>query len=153
MRNVLAGGFDVPFLDAKAKELLAEARENFKRYDLDSTILIEVGSNTVLLFPWSSDIAHDAFVLLMQKNDIDAVNEGVYILINCTKEKMLNVMASINDSHILPTDLLDGVQNLNREKWDWALPDRLLRKSFSSLRLDLEGALGICKKVILMYGK
>lgn len=153
MRNVLTGGFDVPFLDAKAKELLAEARENFKRYDLDSTTLIEVGSNAVLLFPWSSDIAHDAFVLLMQKNDIDAVNEGVYILINCTKEKMLNVMASINDSHILSTDLLDGVQNLNREKWDWALPDRLLRKSFSSLRLDLEGALGICKKVILMYGK
>ncbi len=67
MRNVLAGGFDVPFLDAKAKELLAEARENFKRYDLDSTILIEVGSNNVLLFPWSSDIAHDAFVLLMKK--------------------------------------------------------------------------------------
>ena len=147
------GGFDVPFLDTRAKELLSEARENFKRYDLDSTTLIEVGSNAVLLFPWSSDIAHDAFVLLMQKNDIDAVNEGIYILINCSKEKMLNVIVSIKDSHVLSTDLLDGVRNLNREKWDWALPDRILRKSFSSLRLDLEGALGICKKVILMHGK
>lgn len=153
MRNVLAGGFDVPFLDTRAKELLSEARENFKRFDLDSTTLIEVGNNSVQLFPWSSDIAHDAFVLLMKKNNIDAVNEGIYILINCSKEKMLNVIVSINDSHVLSTDLLDGVRNLNREKWDWALPDRILRKSFSSLRLDLEGALGICKKVILMHGK
>ena len=153
MRNVLAGGFDVPFLDTRAKELLSEARENFKRFDLDSTTLIELGDNSVQLFPWSSDIAHDAFVLLMQKNDIDAVNEGIYILINCSKEKMLNVIVSIKDSHVLSTDLLDGVRNLNREKWDWALPDRILRKSFSSLRLDLEGALGICKKVILVHGK
>ena len=100
-----------------------------------------------------SDIAHDAFVLMMQKNDIDAVNEGIYIFINCTKEKMLNVMSSINNSNVLSIDLLDGVRNLNREKWDWALTDRLLRKSFSSLRLDLEGALAICKKVISMHGK
>ena len=115
------GGFDVPFLDTRAKELLSEARENFKRFDLDSTTLIELGDNSVQLFPWSSDIAHDAFVLLMQKNDIDAVNEGIYILINCSKEKMLNVIVSIKDSHVLSTDLLDGVRNLNREKWDWAL--------------------------------
>ena len=148
MRNVLTGGFDVPFLDAKAKELLAEARENFKRFDLDSTTLIELGDNSVQLFPWSSDIAHDAFVLLMQKNDIDAVNEGIYILINCSKEKMLNVIVSIKDSHVLSTDLLDGVRNLNREKWDWALPKTVLDKSYASVGLEIELAMDFLVKVL-----
>jgi ATP-dependent Lhr-like helicase len=39
-----------------------------------------------------------------------------------------------------PDALLSGVKNLIREKWDWALPEQLLRKSFASSLLDLRGA-------------
>ena len=37
--------------------------------------------------------------------------------------------------------LLVDVRNLQREKWDWALPDELLRKAYASLYLNLEEAL------------
>ncbi|MFQ2238148.1 DEAD/DEAH box helicase [Aeromonas dhakensis] len=148
MRNVLAGGFDVPFLDATAQDLLAEARENFKRYGLDSTTLIEVGSNAVQLFPWSSDIAHDAFVLMLQKQNIDAVNEGLTISVNCSKAKLLAEIEAVLGAEISDEDLLQGAKNISREKWDWALSDELLRKSFASLRLDVKAAINICKDVM-----
>ena len=41
-----------------------------------------------------------------------------------------------------PLDLLlENVQNLQREKWDWALPDGLLRKAYASHYLDVDEAL------------
>ena len=36
--------------------------------------------------------------------------------------------------------LLADVKNLAREKWDWALPDALLRKAYASQYLDLTKA-------------
>ncbi|MNL64164.1 hypothetical protein D3C87_1883560 [compost metagenome] len=37
-------------------------------------------------------------------------------------------------------ELLEGAQNLEREKWDWALPSDLLKKAYASLNLDIEAA-------------
>ena len=43
--------------------------------------------------------------------------------------------------------LLEGAQNLIQEKWDWALPDGLLKKSYASLYLDLDEAFAwICSR-------
>lgn len=32
----------------------------------------------------------------------------------------------------------EGASNLEREKWDWALPPELLKKAYASLNLDIE---------------
>lgn len=37
--------------------------------------------------------------------------------------------------------LLSDMKNLQREKWDWALPDRLLRRAYGSTHTDLDKAL------------
>ena len=37
--------------------------------------------------------------------------------------------------------LLAETKNLQRQKWDWALPDRLLRRAYASLYLDIGEAL------------
>ena len=37
-------------------------------------------------------------------------------------------------------DMLPDVTKLKHEKWDWALPDDLLRKAYASMRLNLEEA-------------
>jgi ATP-dependent Lhr-like helicase len=42
-----------------------------------------------------------------------------------------------------PSDLdstLADVENMLREKWDWALPEPLLVKSFASISLDISTA-------------
>jgi ATP-dependent Lhr-like helicase len=44
--------------------------------------------------------------------------------------------------------LLADVKNLQREKWDWALPDALLRKTYASLNLDLVEALAWTRAVV-----
>ena len=36
--------------------------------------------------------------------------------------------------------ILESVENMMREKWDWALPRSLLMKSFASSHLDLQAA-------------
>jgi len=41
--------------------------------------------------------------------------------------------------------LLADVKNLQREKWDWALPDWLLRKAYASLYLDFDEAMAWIK--------
>ncbi len=47
---------------------------------------------------------------------------------------------------IPPLDmLLENVENLQREKWDWALSDGLLRKACASHYLDLNEALAWAK--------
>jgi len=42
---------------------------------------------------------------------------------------------------------LADVRNLQREKWDWALPDSLLRRAYASLYLDLGEALDWAKQL------
>jgi ATP-dependent Lhr-like helicase len=37
--------------------------------------------------------------------------------------------------------LLEGAAHLQREKWDWALPQSLLNKTFASQHLDVDEAL------------
>ena len=44
-------------------------------------------------------------------------------------------------------DLLQNAKNLEREKWDWALPPELLWKTYASLNLDLDEALAWTKSL------
>ncbi|THJ45123.1 DEAD/DEAH box helicase [Aeromonas veronii] len=141
MKTVLSGDFHVPFLDANAQELLAEGRENFSQANLNDESIIEVSSCNSLLFTWSGDLANDALVLLLQRQGLEATNEGLSISVPCSRSELLDALNTIaNDGVVTPDDLLRNVQNLSREKWDWVLPGGLLRKSYASLHLDIEGA-------------
>lgn len=37
-------------------------------------------------------------------------------------------------------ELLNNVRTIQREKWDWSIPELLLKKSYASLHLDIHGA-------------
>ena len=41
--------------------------------------------------------------------------------------------------------LLADVENMRREKWDWALPESLLVKSYASISLDIGPAIAFAK--------
>ena len=59
-----------------------------------------------------------------------------------TTDEIVDVLmdAAVDESPPLDV-LLANAKNLQREKWDWALPDNLLRKAYASLNLNLEEAL------------
>lgn len=129
------------FLDAAAKKLLIEARENFDRYELASRNLVLEGKDT-LLFGWSGDRTMQTLVFLLANRGLEVVKEGVVIRVsNATPDKVSAVMKSICDDG-MPSllDLAESVKNKVREKYDRFLPPDLLNEDYAAACFDLNGA-------------
>ncbi|MCU0754899.1 MAG: hypothetical protein MUE46_07210 [Xanthomonadales bacterium] len=59
-----------------------------------------------------------------------------------TLDHVIRALSQAGRSEIPALDaLLADTRNLQREKWDWALPDPLLRRAYGSQHLDLDEAL------------
>lgn len=141
MRALLASDDPVLFLDDEARSLLDEGRSYFRHAGLDTTQVVELG-NELCLLTWSGDWANDALVLLLAQHRIRATNEGLVVtVIGATKDQLLEALRRIIDCEDMPlTSLLSDAKNILREKWDWAMPDEILLKSYASLCLDMDGA-------------
>lgn len=141
MRIVLSIEEPVQFLDPAARELLGEARNHYRQARLDHLQVIERGSDIQLL-TWRGDWVNDALALLLARYRLVASNEGLLINVSgARKERVLDALDEIGELESLdPVELLADAKNVLREKWDWALPDEIVRRSFASLCLDLEGA-------------
>ena len=81
-------------------------------------------------------------VLLLARNRLVANNEGLFVDVAGTSgDRVLDALEEIGELETLdPVELLSGAENIRREKWDWALPEEMARKSFASLCLDFVGA-------------
>ena len=56
-------------------------------------------------------------------------------------KEILDVIIHIQFNEDIPLDmLLTKSKNLQREKWDWVLPENLLYKNYASLYLNLNEA-------------
>lgn len=65
-----------------------------------------------------------------------------------TPAEIVDVLVDAAVHEAPPLDmLLANAKNLQREKWDWALPDDLLRKAYASLYLDIEEAVAWLKSL------
>ena len=73
---------------------------------------------------------------------MQASNEGAAIRVSSTDQRrLIGVLREVGEGAV-PTvfDLKLKPEHATREKWDWALPDRLRLRSFESAQLDLLGA-------------
>ena len=141
MREVLAETDFVAFLDLTAQQLLQEARDHYKRAGLISAQVIQRGAEVELL-TWRGDWVNDALALLLTQRGLAANNDGLVISVSGgSKDKVIQVLRDISQLVDLdPVVLLADAKNTIREKWDWAMPGEMARRSFASLCLDLEGA-------------
>jgi ATP-dependent Lhr-like helicase len=141
MRAVLGGGDEISFLDAVAKMLLAEARDQYQSLKLDKRQLVHDGS-AWRAFTWSGDSANDALALLLRSLGISRVdNEGLVMSIRTEEARLFDALsdiAELNDINYL--ELLKDASNMRPGKWDWALSDDLARKSYVSSHLSFEDA-------------
>ena len=141
MRAVLADSAPCPFIDSSAQALLDEARKTFSLLRLGDRYLIESGSKCSLI-SWLGDYANDALRLLLNHVGLPCHNTGLVIEIDASIDQAnaaLNAVGSLD-----PGDLnspLADVENMLREKWDWALPEPLLKRSFASISLDISTAI------------
>jgi len=141
MRSVLAENDAIVFLDQEAQQLLQDGREHYRRAGLKSNQVIQRGAEVELL-TWRGDWINDALALLLTQRGCAANNDGLVISVSGgSREKVIEVLRDISQLISLdPVVLLAKAENLLREKWDWAMPPEMARRSFASLCLDLEGA-------------
>jgi ATP-dependent helicase Lhr and Lhr-like helicase len=148
MRQLLEDKATPVFLDDKAKSFLNEARSLYLQMDLRNQIYVDQGSE-VMLLTWLGDDANEAIACLLSHHGFTATSAGPGVEVRKDKftvGAVLESLASVAETEPPTLDmLLENVQNLQREKWDWALPERLLRKTYASHHLDLEQAIGWIK--------
>ncbi|MCP5285412.1 MAG: DEAD/DEAH box helicase [Burkholderiaceae bacterium] len=150
MRELLESTEVPPYLDAVARRFLAEGRANYAARGLDDVFVVDQGSETLLL-TWLGDAANEALACLLLRRGFkaSAAGPGVEVLKGQhTTEDVLDAVfdAGIDDDPSLDALLVD-VSNMQREKWDWALPDQLLRHSYASLNLNVDEALSWIRRL------
>jgi ATP-dependent Lhr-like helicase len=150
MRELLTGNDALPFLDATAQQFLAEAREAYARHNLATEFILDQGRE-VLLMTWLGDAANEAIACLLIRRGFVAGPSGPGVEVaknDHSTEDILDALADAAVDDTPPLDmLLADVKNLAREKWDWALPDALLRKAYASLYLDLDEGLAWVRQI------
>lgn len=151
MRQLLESTEALPaYLDEVAHRFLTEARANYAARNLANKFVVDQGPQVVLL-TWLGDAANEALACLLLRRGFIATAGGPGVEVQKgkrTTEDVVDVLADAAVDEIPPLDLLlADVSNLQREKWDWALPDSLLRRTYASLYLDIGEALTWAKRL------
>jgi ATP-dependent helicase Lhr and Lhr-like helicase len=132
MRELLAGSDGLPFLDDVAHRHLAEGRTAYRRLELDTQVLLDLGSQAMVM-TWLGDAANEAIACHLDHRGFRAwaAGPGVEILKgNATTRDIEEALADIAAADLLKLDvLLADANNLQREKWDWSLPPMLLQRN------------------------
>jgi ATP-dependent Lhr-like helicase len=143
MRVLLESTEKIAFIDEVAQRFLEEARFNFHALSLNSECLIDQG-HELLLVTWLGDAANEALACFMTQRGFTAAPSGPGIEVVKGNHSTDNVLDALLDVALVKQpsadELLKYAQNLEREKWDWALPPDLLKKAYASLNLDIEAA-------------
>jgi ATP-dependent helicase Lhr and Lhr-like helicase len=149
MYRVLESSEPVGFLDPGGRKLLDEAREYFHAAHLAARALFTEGHD-VIVATWSGDWVNDALVLLLRSLNLDAWHQGVAVGVRGTTvdrvTDALNEIAETKAEHFGAA--LDLIENIDNEKWDWALPEGTRRAAFAASRLDLWGAVKVAERIL-----
>lgn len=144
MRRLLQSDVHLSFLDETAQRFIAEGRQAHSRLSLADTVVLDQGNQSSVM-TWLGDGANEAVACILKRRGLLAVASGPAIEVikgKGSNASIIDVLADAAVDEIPPLDmLLADAQNLRREKWDWALPDPLLRKAYASLYLDLDEGL------------
>lgn len=141
------------FLDAQAKELLLEARENFKRYDLAKKTILSHGSNTYL-FCWAGDRAMNTLAAMLRSKGMKTANEKIAIVVlNATPDQLRNCLSALlKEGRPDTLELARSVGNKACEKYDMFLSEDLLSVDYAASRLDADGVLNTLRKIAAGLG-
>lgn len=150
MKEMLQGNSPVTYLDSTAQRFLEEGREAFRRHGLGSEFALDQGKE-LLLLTWLGDAANEAIACLFMRRGYVAVPNGPGVEVVKGEHSTQDILDALSDFAVdeVPSveTLLTDVKNLEREKWDWALPGGLLRRAYASLNLDLDEGLNWVRTV------
>lgn len=140
---------EVPaFLDSGARELLSDARDNFRRLGLDRSTVIASGDDTVV-FPWVGDRIVGTLAALLTAGGVEVANDGIALTIaNLDPEAFaaeLGVLVPGGPPD--PLELAAVVPNKEAEKFDCYLGQDLLNAGYAARSLDPAGAWVVLERI------
>lgn len=139
MRELLSNEEPLIFLDQQARTLLEEGRGHFQRLGLGTEVYLDSGPE-VVVFTWLGDGGNEALAALFRYAGLEAYAAGPGIEVRKDGHSVEDVKAIVRgiqgSTRPALDELLFDALGLRREKWDWALPDELLRSSYASHCLD-----------------
>lgn len=142
-------GSDAPvYLDAEAKTLFEEGRRHFRELDLNRTVTLQDGDNS-LLFPWAGDIAMDTLAAMCTHEGIQVEREGICLTARRTDVETLRLLLDRLASSPEPSDyeLSLEVENKVTEKYHQYLDHALLSLDWGSQRLDTRAAMQLLQRL------
>ncbi len=144
MRGLYQQEIKPDFLDPTAYRFLQEAQSAYRQLRLDGKVLLDQGSDALLL-TWLGDSANEAIACLLNAQGFtsQAGRLGVEISKGARSlDDVIKVLGRVAKMPLpSPETLLHSANNLVTQKWDGLLPPRLLRRSYASLKLDFEEAI------------
>jgi ATP-dependent helicase Lhr and Lhr-like helicase len=147
MRRILASSEAILFLDARGQDLLREARRNFVGAPISEELVFQEGT-TIFIATWQGDWLNDALALLLRSQKLDASNQGIAVSIsNASVQRTEDALRAVGEMEVqAATQTVGEVENIDSEKWDWALPEQVKLRAFASTRLDIAGAIAFAGK-------
>ena len=130
-----------PFLDARARELLAEGRSHFARLGLDGQRLIPDFQGAIL-FGWQGDRVMDTLLVWLSARGLKVAQDGLALLFpNAGPLEVRRELAAMASSEPPEArELAVSVVNKRTEKFHPYLSDPLLELDYASSRLEVKGA-------------
>jgi ATP-dependent helicase Lhr and Lhr-like helicase len=149
MRAILASDAPLSFLDSAARGALESARQTYRSFRLDSQSIIPWGETTLVL-PWASDAAHDTLAAWLRQRDLEASNEGITVCVQTPNHDKVDdaildlaQAPAITEAELLPTGEIPL-----QEKWEWLLPESLLRRQYASRVFDVAEAVAAARQLV-----
>jgi ATP-dependent Lhr-like helicase len=129
------------YLDAGARDLLAEARAGFARLRLGSMCVMAAGSDTVL-FPWAGSRVSDTVAAVLGAGGLAVQRGGPAVLVSgmAPRELADELAILVPGGAPDPVDLAHAVGNKLAQKYDPYLGEDLLAEGYAARSLDPGGA-------------
>ena len=149
MLQVYESSDERPWLNKKAKILLAEGRANFKVSGLAASRLIPEGGGT-LMAPFAGDRALATLALMLGQAGIDCAKEGMFLTAPSSGASevadALENIAQQEEPDAEELALLAQVKTV--EKNDWMLSENLLNQAYAARNIDTAGAARAARTMI-----
>lgn len=136
------------YLDSGGRELLREARENFRRIRLPERAILPSGTATIL-FPWCGDTIMDTLVVWLASREVEVRREGLALIFEGLGQDSLKLHldSMLREEPPSAEHLGLTVSNKMREKFHPFLDEQLLAADYAA-SLDIPGAIAALELAI-----
>ncbi|MDD8022662.1 MAG: DEAD/DEAH box helicase [Paracoccaceae bacterium] len=144
MREIFECAQEPAYLDATARDLLAEARRNYRALGFAETPMVQVGADAVFLATGCGTVKTMTLALALQGFGHEVQEHDGFLEIRSAQATMPLADTLRHLAAGSRVDLFAGNPNLVFEKFHSYLPPHLLRADALSCRLQAEALLQLC---------